>query len=425
MSASPSVARRIRVLAVDHTAGVAPFRRKFAAIARHADVDLTVLAPDRWVENYRTVRFRARRSVAADGYRIRAGGVIWPGYENRGFFVSGLLGAIREARPDVLHLWEEPFSLIALQALLARRALAPGAKAIFHSADNWSRDFRYVYRPSRLYARIERFAHRECAAATAVSDDVVSVLRAKGYRGPIDVIPFGLDLDDYADPPEGARAAFAGAAAARLGLVPPVVGYLGRLTEQKGIDTLLRAFASLGRGAGGASAAPGPAGPATLAIVGEGPARGDLEALAGTLGLGDRLRFLPPVPHADVPAVLAAFDALVLPSRTTPRLVEQFGRVLIEGMAAGSVVIGSSSGAIPSVIGDAGLVFPEGDAAALGAAIARALGEPGLAATLRAKGRERVRRLYTWDAVAERVVAIYRRLVVAPAPPAPRAPVTA
>ena len=76
--------RPIRVLAVDHTAGVAPFRRKFAAIARHPEIDLTVLAPDRWVENYRTVRLRARRATATDGYRLRAGSVIWPGYENRG-----------------------------------------------------------------------------------------------------------------------------------------------------------------------------------------------------------------------------------------------------------------------------------------------------------------------------------------------------
>jgi len=394
---------RVRVLAVDHTAGVGPFRKKFAAIARRPEIDLTVLAPDRWVENYRAVRLRARRGVASDGYRLRAGSVVWPGFENRGFYVSGLVGAMRETRPDILHLWEEPFALMTLQALIARRAFAPRARALFHSADNWSRDFRYVYRPSWLYARIERFAHGECSAATVVSDEVASVLRAKGYGGPIETVPLGLDLDAYDFPPEGERADFARAAAARFGLIPPVVGYLGRLTDQKGVDTLLRAFASLSpRGAAAA---------ATLAIVGDGPARAGLAALAGSLGLGDRVRLLPGVEHADVPAMLAAFDALVLPSRTTPRLVEQFGRVLIEGMAAGCVVIGSSSGAIPSVLGDAGIVFPEDDVAALAEAIRRAIGDPAFAASCRAAGRERVRALYTWDVVADRVVALYRRLL--------------
>ena len=65
----------IRVLAIDHTAGVAPYRRKFAALAAHPEIDLTVLAPDRWVESYRAVRALPAR---ADGYRLDVGGVIWP-----------------------------------------------------------------------------------------------------------------------------------------------------------------------------------------------------------------------------------------------------------------------------------------------------------------------------------------------------------
>src|SRR6478672_10188468 len=71
--------RPIRVLAVDHTAGVLPFRRKFAALATLPGIELTVLAPDRWVENYRSVHATA---LSKDGYRLGVGGVIWPGYEN-------------------------------------------------------------------------------------------------------------------------------------------------------------------------------------------------------------------------------------------------------------------------------------------------------------------------------------------------------
>jgi glycosyltransferase involved in cell wall biosynthesis len=393
----------IRVLAIDHTAGVAPFRRKFAAIAAYPEIELTVLAPARWVENYRTVRLTASDLGLVEGYRLRAGSVVWPGYENRGFFTSGLVGAMRAARPDILHLWEEPFSFIALQALLLRRAMAPSARAIFFSSDNLNRDFRYPYRPSWVYAAIERFAHLECEAGTAVSADVEAVLRAKGYRGPVSVIPHGIDLERYAASDVPDREAIEERAARPLGLRPPIVGYVGRLTEQKGVDTLIRAFAAM-------SELPG-APPASLAIVGDGPARPVLERLVNERSLGARVRFFAPVPHESVPEVLAAFRVVVLPSRTMPRLVEQFGRILVEGMAAGCVVIGSSSGAVPSVIADAGIVVAEGDEPALTAAMERVLRDPELAATLRAMGRDRVRSNYTWEAVSRSVVRLYRELM--------------
>ena len=400
---SRSPHRATRVLAVDHTAGVAPFRKKFEALAANPGIDLTVLAPDRWVENYRVVRATAG---GQPGYRLLTGAVGWPGYENRGFFRSGLGPAIRSVRPDVLHLWEEPFSVITFQALSLAAIWAPKAKAIFFSFDNLSAGFRYSYRPSWLYARIERFAHRRCAAGTAVSEEVVQVLRAKGFRKPLEVIPHGIDLAEYSDVAQGtsdapARRAPAEDVRGRLGLEPPVVGFVGRLLPQKGVDLLLRAVALL------------PSPRPSILILGDGPARGALEGVAADLGFGSSIRFLSGVQHDAVRGFMAAIDVLVLPSRTTPKWKEQFGRVLVEGMAAGCVVVGSSSGAIPEVVGDAGLIFPEDDVEGLAQALRRALGEPGLGEALRVRGRKRVRAYYTWEAIASRITDFYARLLAA------------
>ena len=399
--AASSPRRPIRVLAVDHTAGIIPFRKKFAALAARPEIELTVLAPDRWVENFRAVRASPGEER---GFEIRTGRTVWPGYENRAFFYTGLGPAIRRARPDILHLWEEPFSLLTLQALAHAAIWAPRAKALFFSSDNLSRDFHYAYRPSALYARVERFAHRRCAGGTAVSLDVAEVLREKGFAKPLEVIPLGLDLADYLSEQgqssgEIGRRALKVDVAARFGFSPPIVAFAGRLLHQKGVDLLLRAAARMDR-----------VWP-SLVIVGEGPERGPLERLAAELGIGARTRFLPLVPHAEMPALLAAVDVLVLPSRTTPRLKEQFGRVLIEGMAAGCVVIGSSSGAIPEVLGDAGLIFPEEDSAALAITLERALGDSALRESLRAAGRQRVRDRYTWEVITKRIVDFYRRLL--------------
>jgi glycosyltransferase involved in cell wall biosynthesis len=381
----------LRVLAVDHTAGIRPFRKRYEALAAHPGIDLTVLAPERWIENYHEVLADPDGGV---GFRFLRGSVGWPGYENRAFFRRGLGPAIRSARPHVLHLWEEPFSVIALQALWLASLWAPRAVPLFFSADNMNRDLRYPYRPSAFYARVERFSHRRCAAATVLSTEVAEVLRAKGFTKTIEVIPLGLDLADF---PAGRRASRE-EVLARFGLKPPIVGFAGRLLHLKGIDLLLSAVARL--------TAERP----SLVIVGEGPERQALETLAGELGILDRTRFLPLVPHETMPQVLAAMDVLVLPSRTTPKQKEQFGRILIEGMAAGCVTIGSSSGGIPEVLGEGGLVFQEESVEGLTEALRKALGNPETAPRLREAGRARVVERYTWQAIARRLVDLYGRM---------------
>lgn len=382
----------IRVLAVDHSAGVRPFRRKFAALAALPDIELTVLAPDRWVENYREVR---AVPSSEDGYRIETGRVVWPGYENRGFFTSGLAQAMRASRPHILHLWEEPFSLIALEALLLRRRHAPRAKALFFSSDNLTRDGRYPYRPSALYGAIERWAFTQCETGTAVSEEVVDVLRAKSYRGPIDVVANGLDLEAYPHPTPERRAE----AHRALGLSGFVIGYAGRLLAMKGVDVLLRAAAML---AGGGF---------TIAIVGDGPERGALESLARDLGIAAQVRFVSALPHESMPGVFAAFDVTVVPSLTTPLWKEQFGRVAVEAMAAGSVVVTSDSGALPSVVGSAGVVTPEGDPGALAAALGRLAEDPVERSERSLLGRERVRDRYTWTVIASSLARRYRDML--------------
>jgi glycosyltransferase involved in cell wall biosynthesis len=87
---------------------------------------------------------------------------------------------------------------------------------------------------------------------------------------------------------------------------------------------------------------------------------------------------------------------------------EQFGRVLAEAMAAGVPVVGSSSGAIPEVIGEAGLVVPERDPVALAHAIDDVLGDAGLRQRLIERGRQRAAAHFDWSAVAERTLELFQ-----------------
>jgi glycosyltransferase involved in cell wall biosynthesis len=145
-------------------------------------------------------------------------------------------------------------------------------------------------------------------------------------------------------------------------------------------------------------------------IAGSGPERNRLRRLAAHLGLRERVAFNSLVPSTEMPDYFARLDGLVLPSRTRPNWKEQFGRVLIEAMACGVPVIGSTCGELPNVIGEAGLVFPEGDADALAARLRDLMNGPGLRETLAAKGRARVLEHYTQKKIAEQTVAVYRRM---------------
>jgi len=179
-----------------------------------------------------------------------------------------------------------------------------------------------------------------------------------------------------------------------------VIGYAGALIPEKGVDLLVRACAGL------------PDAGWRLAIVGDGPERAQLGALAGTLGIGDRVDFFGQRASTQMPDVYPAFDVLVLPSLSRPNWKEQFGRVLIEAMACGVPVIGSDSGEIPNVIGDAGLIFPEGDMVALRDSIAHLLADPEQRARYAEAGRQRVLAEFTQAQIAAATVRVYREILL-------------
>ena len=185
----------------------------------------------------------------------------------------------------------------------------------------------------------------------------------------------------------------------RLGIAEGtiVLGYVGRLVPEKGVDLLLAAAAGISGVA--------------VVVVGGGRDEKRLRRLATALGVADRTHVVGSVPSTSVSEWLAALDVLVLPSLTTRGWSEQFGRVLVEAMACGAVVVGSDSGEIPSVIGDAGLVVEEGSAAALRDALERLLGNEYERRRLGGAGRAQALRSFTQDAVVGATLGFYEEVL--------------
>ncbi len=371
----------LRVLVVSHNCVGESNRKRIEALSGLPGVKVALLTPRWWFEEGRRIEVAA---PVADGYEWRVGRTVATNNGTRHFYLDTLFGLVRRFRPDVFDVHEEPFSFAALEALVARNLLAPRAGYVFCSYVNVDVRWNWPYRWA------ENVVLAKADAAYAPNQDVPGVLRAKGLRGPARVIPSGVDVERFATAePMDLDAVLGGAPR-------PYLGFLGRLEPVKGLDLFVQAAARLAQ-------------PGTIVIAGDGPERERTGRLVDDLGLGERVRFLPGMPFGAVPGFVKALDALALPSITIPPVhKEQFGRVLVEAMAAGVPVLGTTSGAIPEVIDDAGLVVPERDVAALSAAMERLLGDPALRADLAERGRQRVRAHYAWSVVAQQAVDLYR-----------------
>jgi glycosyltransferase involved in cell wall biosynthesis len=147
-----------------------------------------------------------------------------------------------------------------------------------------------------------------------------------------------------------------------------------------------------------------------LDIVGDGPGLPAWQILAENLGIASRVCWNGSMARDLIPRWLGSLHLLVLPSRTGTTWKEQFGRVLAEAMASGVPVVGSDSGEIPYVIGDAGLVFPEGNAAGLASSIDSIYRMPGLRERLVARGRERCSGVFSVEAQLPNYLGLFRSL---------------
>ena len=376
---------QMRVVLVSKALVVGAYQRKAEEIAA-CGVELTVLTPPSWRDRRGTQLLEPSH---LDGYTLRAIPIRRNGHFHTHFYPT-LGRELAALKPDVLHMDEEPYNFATWHAFnAARKQKLP---ATFFT---WQNILRRYPPPFRW---MEQSCYKRAPVAIAGNQEAATVLQHKGYTGHIAVIPqFGVDprlfaprQNDAAEPPQGVN--FDAHCDQHF-----VVGYAGGLLPEKGLDTLLHAVAARNE-------------PWRLRLAGQGEAEGALRALAATLGITDRVEFVGKVESDAMPDFYRTLDVFVLPSRTTPSWKEQFGRVLIEAMAAGVVVVGSDSGEIPHVIGDAGCIFPEGDVAALHEHLAALQQTPARRAELAAAGRTRVQAAFTMQSIAARTVEVYRQL---------------
>ncbi len=335
--------------------------------------DVHVVCPPAWPEGSRLVHAGAGGEVPVHVVPVKG-----PTHPNLFWYRASEFGAvIRNVRPEIVDLHEEPFSLAVARALPLVRREAPNAKLCVYTAQNL---------PKRYPPPFSLFERRALAAAGAAypcSTEAGERLRARGFRGSVHVIPLGVTVPREIPRPAG----------------PVRVGFVGALEPRKGALIAVRAFALAAMGS-----------EASLAMIGSGSQLDVLRAEAKAAAIIDQVEFTGAIPQDEALERIAGLDVMLIPSITTARWKEQFGRVAAQAMAHGAAVIASDSGSLREVVSDAGVLVSEGDLDGFAHELRRLLEEPRRRAEFSARGRARAIEHFSWDVVADEVDLMYREL---------------
>jgi glycosyltransferase involved in cell wall biosynthesis len=373
----------MKLLVVDHNALDPIHRLLYEELSRKGNIDIRLLVPSEWFDGYRMLR--GAEEHPAPKLSVYPCNVLFKTRTHR-LIYRGLAEHLKAFAPDILYMNSEPENFQTLQG--ARLVGDASLKFIFSSWRNIDhRAAGFPYKFGKFHAYAERTVLRRANHAILFNKDGTEIYRQLGFDATTYIPPY-VDVRYFFPKPEGAHDTNS----------PWRICYIGRFITEKGLDTLLKAAANLTF-------------PYSISLIGDGPAKTEWEQLARTLGIEQNVLWIPPVLHSEVPNRLHEADVVVLPSKTGKMWKEQFGRVIIEAMACGVPVVGSDSGEIPKVIGDAGMVFPEGSEQALKEKLAELHADMELRDQLVSKGLQRLNSEYSLERAINSYLQVFNGVI--------------
>jgi glycosyltransferase involved in cell wall biosynthesis len=371
----------LRVLFVSHAYVVGVNQGKLQAIAETGAVEVGLLAPSNWKALEWNRLIPVERPFP--NIKIYEAPVLSSGRGGAHLYAPWQIWQIlKDFKPDIVQVEEEVFSLCAFEiAIWAQLHQTP---FVVFGWENMERQLP-LFRQKTCQFVLDR-----ASAIIPGNEDGAKIMRQWGYLGLLEVMPqMGVDVLLFSP------------SSLKQTTNKCNIGFLGRLVPSKGIDVLLASISQLREKGVNCCAT----------ICGSGSSEADLKQEAENLGIQDCIVWRGGVRHEQAPQELSSMDVLVLPSRTTSSWKEQFGHVLIEAMAMGIPIVGSSSGEIPNVIGCSDLVFPEDNAQELANILERLAHDLDWRKEIGQYGIQRVHQLYSHQKIAERLVNLWHSIL--------------
>ncbi|MDD3625845.1 MAG: glycosyltransferase family 4 protein [bacterium] len=367
--------KKIKVLIINHAFVLDINRKVYKMLSTFEGVSVTLLAPQFWklTELKKKERFE-KVNLEGEEYKVFKGWGVLLFHPSLYFFPFKLFFLFLKHKFNIVVVQEDVYSFITYYCVFFKKLF--GYRLI---VDSWQNIFKvYKFPFSFFQKRVFKNADR----INAGGNEIITVLRQKGYTGDITITPLAYDPELFF------QGECPGEIKAKLNLHGLVIAYFGRLIKEKGVQYLIEALSKVDFDF-------------TLIIddIG-GDYREEILSLVKESGLESRVRYISPS-HYEMPPYYKCLDVLVLPTYTTGKIKEQFGRVLVEAMASGVAVIGSSCGEIPHIIGETGLIFREKDSKELRERLIQLNKDTELLKRLKGEGIKRAKEKFSLEAVAE------------------------
>ncbi len=388
----------MKILVASHTYIVDLNCEKLRALSRlQPDIEVTVVVPKKWRPGGVQNKIIETEYRDEGNFRIVPVSNFSQNHQGLLTFGSDLINLLGKFRPNIIHVEQGSRGLAYAQMITLNAFLGLKAKNVFFTW--WNLPYNLKFPVSVL----ENYNLDNSHGIISGNQDGAEILRDRGYEGPIKVMP-QLGVDETLFTPKSQPEL-----ASKVGLEPDdfVIGFVGRFVPEKGIMTLLDALVKIKDKSW------------KFLLLGRGELKEEILQKAEEKGIKDRIILIESVPHDQVADYINLMSTLILPSETTYKFKtltsvgwkEQFGHVIIEAMACKVPVIGSDSGEIPHVIGDAGLIFPEGNAEELANRLEQLIDNPDLTENLAQMGYAKAMAQYTNIALAKQQLEFYQELV--------------
>ena len=339
------------LLIISHALVSEPNQARWRFLAEAGSFNIRLLVPKKWISRwFKTKKPQVLRPNAIQRENFEVCPVPTTNDRNWGtYLIKNLHTHLCEFTPDVIYCIHEESVRALHQTIIYRRLFARRAKLIYFTMNVFPRVGKVVHFPKGIRRWFYRKALWQSSCwgtdgAICHYPGILDQMRQERYKKPILVqTQIGIDPDLF-KPDTTVRESVR----RELGLDQFVIGYVGRLTEAKGVLDLLTAIEDM---------------PPVwqLLMIGDGDSRLAVEAWVESHTYGQRVKMTGYLPPDEIPKYMNAMDCLVLGSHTTEDWIDTFPNVIPQAMAIKLPVIGSDSGAIPYQLGGKGMIFPEKD----------------------------------------------------------------